>query len=181
MRGLSHNQLLELGAQILLCNTYHLHLHPGEDTVAAGGGLHGFVHWEKPILTDSGGYQVYSLRHRSQIQDDGVTFKAPNGEDKFLSPEIAMEIQFKLGADIIMCFDDCPPATGSKERIEKATSRSIAWAERCKKHHTKLCKQHNRRPLLFGIVQGGLHDDLRTHCAKAVAFTHPPLPPNPYV
>jgi len=192
MRGISHRELLELGAQILLCNTYHLSLRPGVHIVEEAGGLHAFIGWEKPILTDSGGYQVFSLRHRSTIDDRGVEFRDHlNGDLHFLGPEEAIQIQHKLGADIIMCFDECPPSKASHSDIERAVGRTLRWAKKCKEVHEQLCcassaarrvmlsganedearrrasAQHDTfLPLLFGIVQGGLDPALRKKCAE---------------
>ena len=167
MRGITHRELLDLGAQILLCNTYHLHLQPGEDVVKEAGGLHTFVDWNKPILTDSGGYQVFSLRSTNKIEEDGVHFQSHiNGDKHFLGPESAMRIQHALGADIIMCFDHCPPSTADRKEIEKAVDRTLMWAKECKKWHEKLCKKSDHSPLLFGIVQGGLERDLREKCTE---------------
>jgi len=179
MKGLTHEDLLALGAQILLCNTYHLHLHPGEDTVAKAGGLHHFIHWEKPILTDSGGYQVFSMARIRSIDDSGVTFRSHvDGSEHRLDPKSAMHIQHKLGGDIIMCFDHCPPSTAKRLEILEATDRTLRWAEECKKQHQILIEQTrpstelrtgkpaNNHPLLFGIIQGGLERDLREKCAQ---------------
>ncbi len=146
MKGITHQDLYDLGAQILLCNTYHLHLQPGEDIVAGAGGLHSFIDWRKPILTDSGGFQVFSLRDTSKITDDGVHFKSHiNGDKLFLDPETAMRIQHKLGADMIMCFDECPPSTASRESIIKAVDRTIRWAAECKKWHDRLKGERLKR------------------------------------
>ncbi len=180
MKGISHRELLELGAQILLCNTYHLHLQPGEDIVAEAGGLHDFIHWDKPILTDSGGFQVFSLRGISKIEEHGVHFQSHlNGDPLFLGPEEAMRIQHKLGSDIIMCFDQCPPSTAARPEQIKAVDRTIRWAKECKEWHESLIrpsatfsqreKEQGRGPLLFGIVQGGLERDLREKCAQELA------------
>lgn len=167
MKGISFDQLLSLGAELLLCNTYHLHLHPGEDVVAAAGGLHDFVGWKKPILTDSGGFQVFSLKSIRTIDDTGVSFRSHrNGDAHFLGPNEAMEIQHKLGADIIMCFDECPPSTAHRRDIQKAVDRTLLWAAQCKKKHEELRTKNGHAPLLFGIVQGGLERDLREKCAQ---------------
>ncbi|MDD5623801.1 MAG: tRNA guanosine(34) transglycosylase Tgt [Candidatus Peribacteraceae bacterium] len=167
MRGITHKDLLDLEAQILLCNTYHLHLHPGEDTIARAGGLHRFIHWEKPILTDSGGFQVFSLKSMRKITEEGVHFRSHvNGDPLFLGPESATEIQHKLGADIIMCFDECPPSTASRKDIEAAVDRTLKWAKICKETHVRLAQKTSAPPLLFGIVQGGLERDLREKCAR---------------
>ncbi len=186
MKGLTHEDLLALGAQILLCNTYHLHLHPGEDTVAKAGGLHQFIYWNKPILTDSGGYQVFSMARIRSIDDSGVTFRSHvDGSEHRLDPKSAMEIQHKLGGDIIMCFDHCPPSTAKRSEILEATDRTLKWAKECKVAHERLKIQRIQKiqkspssesfesseslessPLLFGIIQGGLERDLREKCAQ---------------
>ncbi len=167
MKGISHRELEELGADILLSNTYHLHLQPGEEVVAEAGGLHAFIGWQKPMLTDSGGFQVFSLRSISDITDKGVHFRSHlNGDPLFLGPEEAMNIQHKLGADIIMCFDQCPPSTAERTEIQAAVDRTLTWAAECKKHHERLSQKSVRKSLLFGIVQGGLERDLRQKCAE---------------
>ncbi len=169
MKGLTLEHLHQMGAGILLCNTLHMHLDPGEDIVEKAKGLHGFVNWKKPILTDSGGYQIFSLRDISSVIEDGVTFRSPrDGSSHTLTPESAMEIQHKLGGDIIMCLDTCPPSTASRSEILEAMERTIRWAKRCKNHHEKLCIAQESKPLLFGIVQGGLDLQLREECAKAL-------------
>ena len=171
MKGLTHQDLLNLGAQILLCNTYHLHLQPGEAVVRDAGGLHDFVGWDKPILTDSGGFQVFSLRGISKITEAGVHFQSHlNGDALFLGPEESMRIQHALGADIIMCFDQCPPSTAARSEQIAAVERTLRWAVECKKHHMALTPSPSPLgrgvPLLFGIVQGGLERDLRERCAQ---------------
>jgi len=183
MRGISHRELLELGAEILLCNTYHFSLRPGVEVVEKAGGLHEFIGWQKPILTDSGGYQVFSLRHTSVVDDRGVEFRNHlDGNLHFLGPEEATIIQHKLSADMIMCFDECPPSKASRGEIERAVDRTLRWAKKCKEVHEHLCHAEERGqeasrleahraegaegPLLFGIVQGGLHFDLRKKCTE---------------
>lgn len=174
MRGLTHADLIDLKAQVLLCNTYHLHVSPGENTIAAAGGLHDFIGWNRPILTDSGGFQVFSLRGLRHISENGVEFRAhTDGSSHFLGPKEATEIQWKLNADMIMCFDECPPSTASRREIETAVDRTLRWAKVCKITHECL-KQASQasltsstsQPLLFGIVQGGLHFDLRKKCVE---------------
>lgn len=170
MKGITFDQLESFSPYVMLCNTFHMHLDPGEDIVERAGGLHKFINWKKPILTDSGGFQVFSLSDIRKIDDDGVTFKSPrDGSEHRFTPESAMEIQHKLGADIIMCLDHCPPSTASRKEIEEATTRTINWAKRCKVRHEELCKERGTNPLLFGIVQGGLEHDLREMCAKALS------------
>jgi len=167
MRGITHEDLLSLGAQILLCNTYHMHLQPGEEIVREAGGLHEFIHWSKPILTDSGGYQVFSLRGSNSIEDHGVHFRSHiNGDPLFLGPESAIRIQHALGADIIMCFDHCPPSTAARAEIEQAVDRTLRWAQECKTWHREYSTGKENPPMLFGIVQGGLEPDLRKKCAE---------------
>jgi queuine tRNA-ribosyltransferase len=168
MRGITFEDLHALGAQVLLCNTYHLHLQPGENTVEAAGGLHEFIGWPKPILTDSGGFQVFSLSETGlKITEQGVHFKSHlDGSPLFIGPEEAMTIQHKLGSDIIMCFDQCPPSTAPRQEIEAAVDKTIRWAKECKTHHERLNAERGGRSQLFGIVQGGLHRDLRKKCAE---------------
>lgn len=169
MKGLTHQDLLDIGAQVLLCNTYHLLLQPGDERIADAGGLHKFIGWNKPILTDSGGFQVYSLRNISKIEDHGVHFNSHiNGDKYFLGPEEAMRIQHNLGSDIIMVFDECPPSTAKRSQIQSAVDRTLKWAQECKKIHEALDakRKDGRVCRLFAIVQGGLERDLREHCAE---------------
>lgn len=167
MKGLTLEDLEMLGAEILLCNTYHLHLRPGEDVVEEAGGLHGFIGWKKPILTDSGGFQVFSLESLRKVSDDGVSFQSHlDGTPLFLGPMEAMRIQHALGSDIIMCFDQCPPSTASRSDILTAVDRTLRWAKVCADEHRRLAQERGKAPLLFGIVQGGLHRDLRKKCAE---------------
>ncbi len=151
-----------LGADIMLSNTYHLHLRPGEDLVAKSGGLHGFMKWDKPITTDSGGYQVFSLGSHVKIDNEGVTFQAPlDGSTHRFTPEIAMQIQAKLGADIVMPLDVCTPFSASRDEVEKAIILSTAWAKRCKEEQQRLGSPQ----ALYGIIQGGVYPDLREKAA----------------
>lgn len=167
MRGLSLEDLQALGSSVLLCNTYHLHLQPGESIVRDAGGLHAFIGWDGPILTDSGGFQVFSLEDLLTIEEHGVHFKSHlDGSALFLGPEEAMRIQHTLGSDIIMCFDQCPPSTAPRSTQIEAVDRTIRWAKECKDHHERLKREHGKHPLLFGIVQGGLERDLREKCAQ---------------
>lgn len=167
MRGLTLEDTRALGSRVLLCNTYHLHLQPGEDIVKQAGGLHEFIGWDGPILTDSGGFQVFSLQDLLVIEDHGVKFKSHlDGSPLFLGPEEAMKIQHALGSDIIMCFDQCPPSTAPRATQEEAVDRTIRWAKECKEWHVKLKAESGKNPLLFGIVQGGLEKDLRKKCAE---------------
>ncbi len=149
--------LKEMNAQIILSNTYHLHLRPGEDIVKKAGGLHQFMNWDRPILTDSGGFQVFSLAKINNINQDGVEFQSHiDGSRHFISPEKSIQIQNDLGADIIMAFDECVPYGADHDYTQKSLSMTVKWAERCKQYHEKTDTQ-----ALFGIVQGGMFKDLR--------------------
>ena len=157
VKGVIPQQLEDANAQMILANTYHLHLQPGEDIVREAGGLHRFMAWDKPILTDSGGFQVFSLSEMRRISESGVTFKSPrDGSIIDLTPERSIQIQNALGADVIMAFDECPPGDATREQVAAATERSYRWLKRCIAEH-----QHTERQALFGIVQGGIHLDLR--------------------
>lgn len=156
VKAVPPRDLDEIGASLVLSNTYHLHLRPGADLVRDMGGLHRFMQWHHPILTDSGGFQVFSLAQINKIDDDGVTFQSHiDGSRHRFTPEVSMEIQEKLGADIIMCFDQCPPPT-ERQIVEIAVSRTSAWAARCRMAHPDDSVQ-----ALFGIQQGGIYPDLR--------------------
>ncbi|MBO5397901.1 MAG: tRNA guanosine(34) transglycosylase Tgt [Clostridia bacterium] len=152
----------EVKAQIILANTYHLFLRPGHNLVKEAGGLHKFMNWDRPILTDSGGFQVFSLGALRKIKEEGVEFRSHlDGSKKFISPEIAMEIEEALGADIIMAFDECCPYPSTYEYTKKSMERTTRWAARCKEAHKTVDKQG-----LFGIIQGGFFEDLREQSAK---------------
>ncbi|MBU0458825.1 tRNA guanosine(34) transglycosylase Tgt [Patescibacteria group bacterium] len=178
MKGITHKDLIGLGAQILLCNTYHLHIQPGDEVVKDAGGLHNFIGWDMPILTDSGGFQVYSLRRNNKVTDKGVQFNSHlDGAPLFMGPEESITIQHNLGADIIMCFDECPPSTAQRSEIEAAVDRTLRWAEECKTIHNEMSPSPpaplpkgeggtRHQPLLFGIVQGALDLNLRKKCAE---------------
>ncbi len=154
-------QLKDTGAQMVLSNTYHLHLQPGEDIVAGGGGLHKFMGWKGPMLTDSGGFQVFSLSEMRKITEEGVTFRSPrDGRIINLTPERSIAIQNTLGADVIMAFDECPPYPATREEVEAATNRTYRWLERCITAHQR------QDQALFGIVQGGVYLDLRAKAAS---------------
>jgi queuine tRNA-ribosyltransferase len=154
---------------MVLANTYHLHLQPGEDIVAEAGGLHRFMGWNGPILTDSGGFQVFSLSEMRQIDDEGVTFRSPRGGELIhFTPERSMQIQAALGADVIMAFDECPPYPASREAVEAATDRTYRWLERCRAAHQRTDQA------LFPIVQGGVYLDLRQQSAAAIAQLEAP-------
>jgi len=161
VKALTPAQLKGTGAQMVLANTYHLHLQPGEELIARAGGLHRFMGWDGPMLTDSGGFQVFSLASLRTIQEEGVKFRSPrDGRMINLTPEKAIAIQNQLGADVIMAFDECPPYPASKDAVIAATERTYRWLKRC-------IATHNRPDqALFGIVQGGVYPDLRTAAAK---------------
>ena len=161
VKGITPRQLQDAQAQMILANTYHLHLQPGEKIIEESGGLHEFMAWSQPILTDSGGFQVFSLSELRKITETGVTFRSPrDGRIIEITPERSIQIQNALGADVIMAFDECPPANATKKEVLEATERSYRWLQRCIEAH-----QNPKIQALFGIVQGGIHLDLR---AKAV-------------
>ncbi|WP_321370302.1 tRNA guanosine(34) transglycosylase Tgt [uncultured Desulfuromusa sp.] len=162
LKAMTPAQVEETEAQIILSNTYHLHLKPGEGLVKKAGGLHKFMNWKKPILTDSGGFQVFSLP-KKRIGEDGVHFRHElTGEEIFLGPKEAMQIENDLGADIIMAFDECIPYPTTHDYAAKSVKKTIRWAENCLKHHSRTDQA------LFGIVQGGVYDDLRRECAETL-------------
>ncbi len=163
VKGVSPEELEELGAEIILGNTFHLWLRPGTEVVKAHGDLHGFMNWQKPILTDSGGFQVFSLGKIRKIKEEGVHFRNPvNGAPVFLSPEISMQIQHDLGSDVVMCFDECAPYPADREYVRRSMELSMRWAERSRREFDRLGCQG----ALFGILQGGVHEDLRRESAK---------------
>ncbi|MFG6318599.1 MAG: tRNA guanosine(34) transglycosylase Tgt [Clostridia bacterium] len=152
----------EVKAQIILANTYHLFLRPGHNLIKEAGGLHKFMNWDRPILTDSGGFQVFSLGALRKIKEEGVEFRSHlDGSKQFISPEIAMEIEEALGSDIMMAFDECCPYPSTYEYTKKSMERTTRWAARCKEAHKTVDKQG-----LFGIIQGGFYEDLREKSAK---------------
>ena len=156
VKGIAPWELTAMGARIILGNTYHLHLRPGEDLIAACGGLHRFVAWDGPMLTDSGGFQVFSLARINEIEEQGVTFQSHiDGSRHFLSPEESMRIQMALGADIVMAFDQCPAADAPVTAIEAAMARTSRWLDRC------IAAFDSPNQGLFGIIQGGIDLDLR--------------------
>jgi queuine tRNA-ribosyltransferase len=162
VKTMSPEELKEMDAQIILSNTYHLFLRPGHEIVKEAGGLHQFMNWDRAILTDSGGFQVFSLSQLRNITEEGVTFRSHlSGEKLFISPEKAMEIQNALGADIIMAFDECPPYPAERQYVKDSTERTYRWAIRCKEAHSRPDEQ-----ALFGIVQGGAYRDLREESAR---------------
>lgn len=161
VKGVSPDELRDLGAGIILSNTYHLFLRPGMDLIREAGGLHKFMHWDRAILTDSGGFQVFSLGDLRKITEEGVTFRSHiDGSKKFLSPEVSMEVQMALGSDIVMAFDECVPYPADYNYAKQSTERTIRWLQRCKEAMTAPNQG------LFGIVQGGMYKDLREWSAR---------------
>lgn len=161
VKGVSPDELHDLGAGIILSNTYHLFLRPGMDLIREAGGLHKFMHWDGAILTDSGGFQVFSLGDLRKITEEGVTFRSHiDGSKKFLSPEVSMEVQMALGSDIVMAFDECVPYPADYNYAKQSTERTIRWLQRCKEAMTAPNQG------LFGIVQGGMHKELREWSAR---------------
>ncbi len=170
VKGLTPEQVSQTGVDVVLANTYHLHLQPGEDTIAKLGGLHSFTKRLGPMLTDSGGFQVFSLAKIRKITEDGVTFKDPKtGDMVFLSPEISMQIQLKLGADMMVAFDDVTALDDKgRDRTQEAFERTHRWLERSLAEFQRLTKGMQDRPLLFGVVQGGLDKALRKKSLEIV-------------
>ncbi len=157
VKGMSPEELKEINAEIILSNTYHCYLRPGQDIVKQAGGLHGFMNWDRPILTDSGGFQVFSLSGLRKINEEGVTFRSHiDGSKHIFTPESVMGIENDLGADIIMAFDECAPYPSEYNYVKKSMERTTRWAKRCKDAHKDVERQS-----LFGIIQGGMYKDLR--------------------
>ena len=164
VKTLSPDELTMMGAQIILGNTYHLFLRPGTELIKEAGGLHGFMNWKKGILTDSGGFQVFSLGNTRTIKEEGVYFRSIlDGSKQFLSPEVATKAQEDLGSDIAMAFDECIPYPADYNYAKKSTERTTRWAERCIKARTRSDRG------MFGIVQGGMYKDLRKQSALEIA------------
>src|SRR5947207_1531092 len=172
VKGVSPRELRELKAQIILGNTYHLFVRPGLDAIKHFGGLHNFMSWDGPILTDSGGYQIFSLAKLRKISENGVGFQNHvDGSPAFISPEIAMEIQAALGSDIAMVLDECVPYPCEYDYAAKSAELTTSWAKRCKAVAASLRDAHSAvasKRLLFGIIQGGTFDDLRRASAQAL-------------
>ena len=165
VKAMTPQALNDIGAQICLGNTFHLWLRPGLDVVHAHGGLHDFMGWQKPILTDSGGFQVFSLGAMRKISEEGVKFSSPiDGAKLFLTPEISMRIQHVLNSDIVMIFDECTPYPATRDEVARSMRLSLRWAQRSRDEHNKL----ENRNALFGIVQGGMHQDLRDESLAAL-------------
>lgn len=164
VKAMTERELKEIGSQIILSNTYHLHLRPGEELIREAGGLHKFMSWDRPILTDSGGFQVFSLASLRKIKEEGVHFRSHlDGSKMFIGPETSMDIQQALGSDIAMAFDVCSPYPCDHRTAMEAMHRTHRWAQRCKAHHTR------EDQAVFGIVQGAFYKDLRIESAKTLA------------
>jgi len=185
VRGMESGEVAGLGYQLILGNTYHLFVSPGPERIAAAGGLHGFMNWERAIITDSGGFQVFSLAHggvanevkgsgrsgdhgsKVEISEEGARFQSPrNGAELFISPEVSMSVQAALGADIALVFDECTPFHADREYTARSTERTHRWLDRCLSWHDR---EGPERQAVFGIVQGGTHEDLRRESAQAIS------------
>ena len=171
--AVSTDDLKEIGCQVELSNTYHLHVRTGDKLIKEFGGLHEFMHWDRPILTDSGGFQVFSLAKLRKIKEEGVAFNSHiDGRKIFMGPEESMQIQSNLGSTIAMAFDECPPALAERKYIEESVARTTRWLQRCKVEMDRLNSLEdtiNKEQLLFGINQGGVIDDIRISHAKAIS------------
>lgn len=164
VKAMTPEELKDIGSQIILSNTYHLYMRPGHDLIERAGGLHKFMNWDKSILTDSGGFQVFSLGPLRKIKEEGVEFRSHlDGSKHFLSPEKATEIQNALGSDIIMAFDECAPYPADRQYVKNSLERTTRWLERCKAAH-----KYPERQALFGIVQGGMYKELREQSAREI-------------
>ena len=164
VKAMRTEEVKELGAEIILSNTYHLYLRPGHEIVKAAGGLHKFMNWDRPILTDSGGFQVFSLGAMRKIREEGVEFRSHiDGSKHMLSPEKSMEVQNALGSDIIMAFDECAPYPADRRYVKDSLERTTRWLKRCKEYH-----KNTENQALFGIMQGGMYPDLRKESAKQI-------------
>ena len=171
--AVSTDDLRGIRTQVLLCNTYHLHVRTGDELIRELGGLHRFVNWDRPILTDSGGFQVFSLAGLRKIKEEGVTFRSHiDGHRIFMGPEESMRIQSNLGSTIAMAFDECPPALAEKEYVERSVDRTTRWLHRCREEMARLNSLPdtvNREQLLFGINQGAVYEDIRVRHAREIA------------
>jgi queuine tRNA-ribosyltransferase len=170
VKGLTPEEVAAIGAHILLGNTFHLMLRPGTEVIKAHDGLHGFMHWDKPILTDSGGFQVFSLAELRKITEQGVTFRSPiNGDLVELTPERSMQVQYDLDSDIVMIFDECTPYPATEDEARKSMELSLRWAVRSRAEFDRLNAGQNNAHALFGIVQGGMYMSLRQASLKGLA------------
>ena len=177
VRGLSRGDLAAAGIWPMVVNTYHLYLQPGTDLIEQAGGVHGLMHWDGPLLSDSGGYQVYSLIHKNpemgRITEEGAEFRSVlDGSKHLITPERAIAIQFALGTDMIVCLDDPRPNDAPQAEVAAAVERTVRWAARCREEYDRQCVARGlddaSRPLLFGVVQGGMFPELRTRCAEGL-------------
>lgn len=177
VRGMTSSDIKKTGIEVLVVNTYHLLLQPGEDLIRQSGGIHSFMQWDGPVLSDSGGYQVYSLIHKhpdmGRITEEGAEFRSTlDGRKHLLTPERAIQIQFDLGVDMMVVLDDPRPNTAPQEEIAQAVERTIRWADRCKKEYVRQIQARGMteetRPLLFGAVQGGMVRELRKRCVEGL-------------
>ena len=167
VKTISNDELKSCGAEIILGNSYHLYLRPGTEIIEAAGGLHGFTGWDRAMLTDSGGYQIFSLTTLRRMNSDGVEFQSHiDGSKHFFTPERSMEIQEKIGADIIMCFDECPPYPCTYDYAKRSMELSVEWARRCKVKKNEIENTSRQKQLLFGIIQGSVYHDLRKESAE---------------
>jgi len=171
VKAMTPEELVDMGVDIILANTYHLYLRPGHEVVRDLGGLHAFMHWDGPILTDSGGFQVFSLGTQLRVEERGVRFRSHvDGAECMLTPELAIEIQLALGSDIVMCLDECTPYPAGRGRARSSMELTHRWAERCKEAHIEGA-DGAPAPALFGIVQGGMYADLRRESVEALVET----------
>ncbi|MBI5476331.1 MAG: tRNA guanosine(34) transglycosylase Tgt [Ignavibacteriales bacterium] len=169
VKAILQRDIKEIGAEIILSNTYHLYLRPGTDILYQAGGLHKFMNWQLPILTDSGGYQVFSLTDLRKIEEEGVQFKSHlDGSTHMFTPEKVIDIQRMIGSDIMMVLDECPPFPATKEYAENSNNLSMRWAERCLNHFNKTKNAYEHSQALFGIVQGGIYPYIREHSASTL-------------
>ena len=172
VKALSQQDLESVGAGIILSNAYHLYLRPGHQLVDRAGGLHGFINWQHPILTDSGGFQVFSLSQLNTVTEEGVRFQSHlDGSSHLFTPELVMEVEHALGADIIMAFDECTTYPSSHDEAAKSMEMTLRWADRGLERHRQLTAERHTKPpqAFFGIVQGGIYEDLRVHCAGTLS------------
>ncbi|OGS17376.1 MAG: tRNA guanosine(34) transglycosylase Tgt [Elusimicrobia bacterium RIFOXYA2_FULL_50_26] len=167
VKSISNDELVALGAEIILSNAYHLYLRPGTELISAAGGINNFIGWKKPMLTDSGGFQVFSLATLRRLNADGVEFRSHiDGSKHTFTPEKSIEVQQKIGADIIMCFDECAPYPCAYDYAGRSMDTSVKWAQRCKEYFEKNKPVSERGQLLFGIIQGSVYSDLRQESAR---------------
>ncbi len=173
VRGLSSADVKQCGVQGIMVNTFHLYMRPGVSSIQKQGGLHAFIGWRGPIMSDSGGFQVFSFARQKggdvDVTNEGVAFRSPyDGSRHFFSPEEVIRAQWELGVDMMVCLDECPPPEASRSEVERAVERTVAWARRSKEEYLALRERDGRSPLLFAVVQGGRFEDLRAQCAAAL-------------